>query len=240
MRKRPGNAVKPLPACVDVSFHRHLATNTILTPQYFVKVPPGIASLVFHIVGSNLYQRWGCMSCIPRPFKREEILKTVRATSFFTKQVTRFQYNSLWLKREYPRIQRCKDLLGHYWITPAPLSYWKHQSSVPNRYLTRNENWKFKRSESTLTAVAQRVPAYVKERKYWTSKLLRDTSCNAHLLKNSIKRATLYVPVSFVIKWSICTHVWNMLTDVWLLTFLYTKLNLLANKMRKCIDNLHF
>ena len=72
MRKRLGNAVKPLAACVDVSFDPYLDPTVILTPRDFVKGPPGLTSLVFHIWGSNLYQRWVYLSCIPRPFKREK------------------------------------------------------------------------------------------------------------------------------------------------------------------------
>ena len=51
--------------------------------------------------------------------------------------------------------------------------------------------------------------AYVKERNYWTSKAISHV-----MLKNSIKRATTYRPLSFATTWSICTHVWNMRTDV--------------------------
>ena len=53
------------------------------------------------------------------------------------------------------------------------------------------------------------------ERNYWMSMAtVYNTSCSVHLLKNGIKGVTLYIPVSFAIKWSICTHGWNMLTDV--------------------------
>ena len=51
MDKRPGNAVKPLPACVDASFAPHLATNTILTHRDLVKVPPSINIVCFSYFG---------------------------------------------------------------------------------------------------------------------------------------------------------------------------------------------
>ena len=134
MEKRPGNAVKPMPACVDALFHRHLATNAILILRDLIKVPPGLTSWVFHIVDSNLYQRWVCMFRIPRPFNRQNIFKTVRDISFFPKHVTVVSNTHC---EEYPRIRRRKDVPCHYCTNAAPLSYWKQQS-VPNRSLYKH------------------------------------------------------------------------------------------------------
>ena len=111
MRKRTGNAVKPLPACVDGLLGPYLDLTPFLLPEIlliFDQSSPGIAWWVFYIWGSNLPQRWVRMFRILRPFKREKILKTVRDICFFPNHVLSFSLQLV----DYPRIRRHKDVLG--------------------------------------------------------------------------------------------------------------------------------
>ena len=104
MEKRPGNAVKPLPACADASFALHLATNAILTPRDLVKVPPSINIVGFSYSGLKSLPEVGVMSCIPCPFKREKILKTVRNTGFFQSRSLLFSIQLIVTETGYHRI----------------------------------------------------------------------------------------------------------------------------------------
>ena len=69
MEKRPGNAVKPLPACADASFALHLATNAILTPRDLVKVPPSINIVGFSYFGLKSLPGVGLYVLYAPPFQ---------------------------------------------------------------------------------------------------------------------------------------------------------------------------